>query len=346
MAGELVLITGATGFIGYQVLVSTLKAGYRVRCAVRSLSGVKNVVSAPSIKELSPTDGQLFWVVVPDISAPHAYDEAVKGVDYILHVASPVPNLRGDGPQGDDEEIYIKPAVNGVIGMFESAASHATSTLKRIVVTSSIVAVIPPIHFAKQPPASTPAYDGETRTPNISAPYSLGFGPYQASKIAALNAADAWIKEHSTSFDVVNIMPAWVFGRDELSTTTKDLMGRAGALVIKILTGVKTEHPVNEAVVSVEDVAAAHILALNPSVAGNQSFVLGRLEKLDDAVAFAKKAFPEAFESGIFKEGGFQTTVSIPMDDSETEKQLGLRQTSYEDIVKAVAGQFLELNAK
>ncbi|KAJ5467714.1 hypothetical protein N7475_005466 [Penicillium sp. IBT 31633x] len=33
---KLVLLTGATGFIGFQTLIDALKAGFRVRCAVRS----------------------------------------------------------------------------------------------------------------------------------------------------------------------------------------------------------------------------------------------------------------------------------------------------------------------
>ena len=85
---SLVLLTGATGFIGFRTLVETLKAGYRVRASVRSNEGVQKVRNAASIK---PYLDQLEFVLVEDILKDDAYFEAVKGVDYVIHLASPTP---------------------------------------------------------------------------------------------------------------------------------------------------------------------------------------------------------------------------------------------------------------
>lgn len=87
MAGELVLVTGGSGHLGFRVIISALDAGYKVRAAVRSEFKADLIKAAPSVQ--AHLD-KLTFVIVPDILADGAYDEAVKGVSYILHSASPI----------------------------------------------------------------------------------------------------------------------------------------------------------------------------------------------------------------------------------------------------------------
>merc|ERR1712227_662185 len=91
MSGDLVLITGATGLVGFGVLRAALEHGYKLRAAVRSEQKAEIIRSNPTMKGIS--EHQLSFVIVPDILAEGAFDEAVKGVKFILHVASPVPRL-------------------------------------------------------------------------------------------------------------------------------------------------------------------------------------------------------------------------------------------------------------
>jgi uncharacterized protein YbjT (DUF2867 family) len=88
MAGQLVFITGATGFVGFAVLLEALKANYRVRISVRRASQVEELKSHHLI---APFASKLEAVVVPDITAEGAFDAALEGVTYIEHVASPLP---------------------------------------------------------------------------------------------------------------------------------------------------------------------------------------------------------------------------------------------------------------
>lgn len=74
-------------------------------------------------------------VVVPNIEAPGAYDEAVKGVDGIIHAASPVIFSWNDPSE------VIDPAVNGAIGILTSALKYGKD-VKRVVLTSSKVAIV------------------------------------------------------------------------------------------------------------------------------------------------------------------------------------------------------------
>jgi nucleoside-diphosphate-sugar epimerase len=76
-------------------------------------------------------------VIVPDITADGAYDEAVKGVDSIIHIASPLPM-----PSVTDyKEQIIVPATRGTVGMLQSAMK--APTVKRIVITASIGSIVP-----------------------------------------------------------------------------------------------------------------------------------------------------------------------------------------------------------
>lgn len=94
MSAGLVLITGATGLIGFRTLLDLLQDGYRVRAAVRSGAENQVILNNKALKSLDvPFD--LSFVVVPDIQAKGAYDEAVKDVDYVIHIASPVPHAQG-----------------------------------------------------------------------------------------------------------------------------------------------------------------------------------------------------------------------------------------------------------
>ena len=86
----LVLVTGATGHVGFAVLIATLKSGYRVRAAVRSAAKASVISSNPVVKSLNLPTSSLTFVTVPDLTLPGAYDSAAQDVDYIIHVASPI----------------------------------------------------------------------------------------------------------------------------------------------------------------------------------------------------------------------------------------------------------------
>jgi nucleoside-diphosphate-sugar epimerase len=87
MSKQLILITGASGFLGFHVLVTALKSGYRARVALRKLEQAHRIKSTKSIQSYQ---SDVEFVAVPDITASNAYDEAVKGVDLVIHCASPL----------------------------------------------------------------------------------------------------------------------------------------------------------------------------------------------------------------------------------------------------------------
>ncbi len=175
--GDLVLLTGATGFLGFQVLVDALKAGYHVRVAVRSEAKLSKVLNSPSIEALHPTPEQLSHVVVPDMAKPGAYDEAVKGVKYIIHCASPIPTFGGANPPAPEtyDAYFVKPAIAGDEGMLHSAAK--SPSVKRVVLTSSVVAITPfEYYMGKGDPKRV--FKSTDRIPFAPAPYAFAFDAY------------------------------------------------------------------------------------------------------------------------------------------------------------------------
>jgi nucleoside-diphosphate-sugar epimerase len=323
MAGDLVLVTGVTGFLGYLILIDLLKSGYRVRAAVRSKTKLSKILSAPSVKALSPTEDQLAFVIVPDMTAPGAYDEAVKGVKYIIHAASPIPSF-GDGPSppvDQLEELFVKTALRGALGMLKSAHSDVGGTVKRVVMTSSTVAVSP-IEFhaglATPEQVASSIFTPETRIPQASPPYGHEFAAYMAGKAGAINQSEAFIRDNNPSFDLISIIPSWIFGRDELVNDAESMRkGSTNSVLLAVLLGNKSDAANAGNAVLGSDVAKAHVLALAPKIQGNQAFVVSRLMEWEDAISIAKANFPGAFKDGRLRDDGKQPSTPLKWDTSK-----------------------------
>jgi nucleoside-diphosphate-sugar epimerase len=86
---SLVLVTGVSGFIGSHVADQLLLAGYRVRGTTRDVSKVKTL---SSLWESKYGKNRIEFVAVPDMAAPDAYREAVKGSP-VFSVALKIANL-------------------------------------------------------------------------------------------------------------------------------------------------------------------------------------------------------------------------------------------------------------
>jgi nucleoside-diphosphate-sugar epimerase len=131
MSKELILISGASGFIGSHVVDVSLKAGYNVRLTIRKEPQIEE------LKKLFPAHiSNIDFVVVPDITVPSAFEKAVDGVDYIFHLASPMP-----GKGEDFIKDYVDPAVKGTESLLYAA--NSAPTVKRVTVLASILSLIP-----------------------------------------------------------------------------------------------------------------------------------------------------------------------------------------------------------
>jgi nucleoside-diphosphate-sugar epimerase len=78
-----VLVTGATGFIGAHIIDTLLARGLKVRGATRSAAKGKAILAARQAYS-----SKLDFVTIQDFEQTGVFDDAVKDVDAVIHVAS------------------------------------------------------------------------------------------------------------------------------------------------------------------------------------------------------------------------------------------------------------------
>jgi nucleoside-diphosphate-sugar epimerase len=339
---SLVLITGGTGHVGFWTLLHALRSGHRVRAAVRTEAKAAFLLSRPQIQSLSLADRtRLTFAVVPDITEDAAYDAAVRDVSHIIHIASPLVTGNQVPPSMHDE-YFVKPAVRGTRNILEAA--KRSGTVRRIVITSSIVALLPVDEMEGRVERTRPVLPTD-RVPLVSGPHPSEFASYAASKIAALHEAETWMQRESPSFDIIHLHPSFVQGRNLVASTTGEAMKGTNAVVLAMLLG-KQWGGFAGATVHVEDVARVHVEALEPFIPGNQSYILDTASRWDDAKDVVKREFPEAVEKRLLIPSGSCASFDVPFDSSLTERTFGIRFQSFNDQVKSLVGQFLELRMR
>lgn len=131
MSKSLIFITGATGYIGAEVVHQALEAGYRVRLSIRRPE------QATTLKNRYPKyASDIETVVIPDITQREPFESALADVEAIIHVASPLP-----GTGTDLKQDFIKPALNGTEAVLYAALKFPK--IKTVVITSSGIALLP-----------------------------------------------------------------------------------------------------------------------------------------------------------------------------------------------------------
>jgi hypothetical protein len=114
----------------------------------------------------------------------------------------------------------VNVTVNSTLGLFESTAK--TPTVKRIALTSSPLGIIA-FQDAVFNDVDT-IYTAESTTPVTHGPYSHHFEAYASAKGKVLYAAKEFIREGRPGFDVVYVLPSYVIGENEMTTSVGDMM--------------------------------------------------------------------------------------------------------------------------
>ena len=303
------------------------------------------MLSNPALKEVLATSGapSLSFVTVPDIVAPGAYTEALKDVTYVLHIASPIPKAG----LTDFEAEIVQPAVRGTLNMLEAAAK--VPSVKRVIVTSSIVAVLEPGFWTDPRDHVVVSLQHRLRDPD-RIPISNTRIAYWVSKIKALNASEEFMEREKPGFELINVMPSYVVGPNALDTKPEDILSTTNNMVFPQILGTDVAAPVTGVTVSVDDVALVHVLALNPDVPGNISLAANSggngYVTIEDAVEIVKRRFPEAVADGRLKPTGKMTTRKVTFDGTKTEEILGFKFKNYETQIVETTQHYLNLLAK
>lgn len=360
----LVFITGATGHVGFRTLIQALRSGLNVRAAVRSEAKAQLLLKRLLLKvpQLGPHKTPIFFdpespaqarsphrltfCLIPDITASNAYDNAMDAVTHVIHIASPLVTGAQKPPIDTRlaEDYFINPAVQGTTSLLEAA--DRCGTVRRVVITSSIVALVPVAQMegTEARPADQPVRATD-RVPFATGPYHSEFAAYANSKMAALEAAERWNAAVRPAFDIVHLHPSFVLGRNDMSTSAGECIRGTNAMVLAMLLG-KGFGPFAGATVHVDDVARCHVSALDArSVPGNANYILSQGSRWNDAKDIAARLFPEAVARRLLVDTGNVDTTAISIDVEQAQQTLGVRFKGFESQVKSLVSQFLELKA-
>lgn len=182
--------------------------------------------------------------------------------------------------------------------------------------------------------------------PRPDPPYGNYLETYQNSKLLAYHESIDWVAKNTPHYDLINIMPSFVLGANEVVTQAKDAMKGTNGLLLGPLLGNSHPIPMSFSTVHVNDVADAHVNALRPEVEGNQAFLVSSdLKGLqwDDAISITRHNFPEIEQKGILPLGGTQPSLPVPVDTTKAKTKLGITFKSYEEQVNSVVGHYLTL---
>ena len=223
----IVLVTGGTGFVAGWTITELLRQGHDVRTTVRGRR---------------PAVPGFYEVVKADLTSDDGWAAAMDGVQFVLHVASP---LSGDGD-------LVGPARDGTLRVLGAAVDAG---VERVVMTSSAAAAAPA-------PGATGVFDETVWT-------DMGvqkFDEYRRSKVLAERAAWEFMRGKETS--LVTVLPGAVLG----PTQSPDNLGSV-RVIGRLLDGMPGTPRVGLNVVDVRDVADLHIRAMTAPDAAGERFI-------------------------------------------------------------------------
>lgn len=341
MSSKTIVLTGATGFCGFAILLAALKANYNIRIVVRSEAKANTLRTNPSFIALDKTSQCTFYTV-PDLSAAGALDEACVGADYFIHTASPLPfKSLALEPEKQWQE-FVQPAIQNTISALQSA--KRSNTIKRVVITSSCAVYIEPELLTG--PVSTPVVRTEAdRNAEIEPPYADVLCAYVASKTSAFLRSEQWMEQHKPDFDVVNLAPTYVVGRHELATSTADLLSTSNVLALRMALGLAPAGSPAEvaSTVHIDDVAAIHLAALDTEKIPANEYLFGQVMAWNDVCEVTKRLFPEQVAKGLLPCTADVPSKPVAVSKQRTESTFGIELRGLDDMVVDLVGQYLEL---
>jgi dihydroflavonol-4-reductase len=178
-----VLITGASGFVGAAVARCLTRAGYDVRAMLRRTSRRDNLADLK------------VEIVEGDLLDAGAIARAMTGIRYVFHVAADYRLW------ARDPEDIVRTNVEGTRAVMTAALRAG---VERIVYTSSVATL-----------AARP--DGEASDESLPLPQAQAVGAYKYSKVVAERAVEAMVANENLPAIIVN--PSTPIGPGDIRPT-------------------------------------------------------------------------------------------------------------------------------
>ncbi|UQZ75048.1 epimerase [Niallia circulans] len=264
-----VLVTGGSGFVAGWAIHDLLKQGYNVRTTVRSEK--KGVYISNSLLNIG-IDTKFLSFFVADLESDDGWKEAMIGVDYVLHIASPLTT-----GNNDDLDTFIGPARDGAMRVIREAVNAG---VERVVMTSSLAAATPDISNKDQ-------HINEALWTNLN---DKNLNAYRKSKAIAEKAAWDFIKEKNSKTTLTTILPGAIFGPILYANVPSSI-----EVIQQLIQGKGLGNPkIGFEIVDVRDLVDLHIRAMtNPKAAGQRYIASSGFMWMNDMAKFLKEELGE-----------------------------------------------------
>ncbi|KAL7240445.1 hypothetical protein ACSBR2_006154 [Camellia fascicularis] len=292
-------ITGGTGFIAAYLVKSLLEKGHFVRATVRDPEDMEKV---GFLWELSGAKERL-KIVKADLMVEGSFNKAIEGVDGVFHTASPVF-------AADDfnvQETLIDPIIKGTLNVLSSCTK--ASSVKRVVLTSSCSAV----RYREDVQQVSPLDESHWSDLEYCKRYNLW---YAYAKTTA--EKEAWRVAEESGIDLVVVNPSFVVGPLLAPKPTSTLQ-----FILDTVKGSKGEYSnLTIGFVHIDDVIAAHILAMEESKASGRLICSSSVAHWSEIIDMLRAKYPSyPFEDKCNNQKGNNNPHSM---NSNKIIQLGL----------------------
>ena len=305
--GDLVAVTGASGFIASELVAQLLARGLRVSGTVRSTrdaSRVSHLRALPGASELlSLHEADLLG----GASSVSAFAAAFAGARVVFHTACPFVVTARAAELG--EAFFVEPAVQGTLHVLEAA--ERAGGIARVVLTSSTAAI-----FKKNVPAGHVYDEGTWNDPEELATRKMW---YSIAKTKQERAAWAWMAERARAFDLVAINPTMVAGGPARQPTLN-----ASLENVRDLADGSKSHVANFCMpwVHVRDVAEAHVAAAEAPAATGRYMMLASWRPLTESAAAVAALRRPGLRVALTLEEGQAPAQPGAFDSSRVEREL------------------------
>ncbi|KXG52016.1 NAD-dependent epimerase/dehydratase [Penicillium griseofulvum] len=279
--GSRILVTGANGYVGSNVIHSLLELGFKVRGTVRS--------EKPWLdKMFQEKFGRDAYesVILANFENVDTLAEVMDGVSGVAHVAS-------DLSFSSNPEEVVPWVLRAVHNVLEACSRHRD--IKRVVMTSSAIAALFPQPNKEGIVVREDSWNHEAikqaYDPN-SPEHMMGWICYAASKTEAEKAAWKWVEENKPGFQFNTVLPEFTLGRVLHENIPGSTMGWVRGLIKGNAAPFEGFPP--QYFCDVIDIARLHAAALlDPNTVSRRLFGFAAPMSLTDIIAVIRKLRPD-----------------------------------------------------
>jgi nucleoside-diphosphate-sugar epimerase len=251
-----VFVSGGSGYIALHTIILLLQKNYFVVTSVKDKDKIALIKKCLKKKNIDISKIEFY---ILDLLYDQGWEEALKGCEYVLHMASPVI------PGNVDMDLLVKPAVEGMTRCLNAAIKNKA---KKFVLTSSYAA----IYGNSKNKFSDNDWTDLNRKDLM---------PYEISKTKSEMGMWEIVKNSKYQIDACSINPVLVLGPSIsgiISMSNKQVLNR----ILRLPFIPKISLPI----VGVRDVANAHLMAMENKNSNGKRFLIS--EKTVDLIHIAK----------------------------------------------------------